>query len=152
MLSDLVKLGYQGVLIATTSTKPNQTLQEKLEKEGVVVIRKYFENIEYIYRLADCYVFPTLDSRNAVNIPLSVLEAMACNLPVVSTRFGGLPRMFSEGDGLLYADTTEKFLECIKSIEKGEIGKIATREKVSKYNWHYVARLFEEYLKEVLDK
>jgi len=152
ILSDLVKLGYQGVLIATTSTKPDLTLQAKLEKEGVVIIRRYFKNIECIYRLADCYVFPTLDNRNAVNIPLSVLEAMACNLPVVSTHFGGLPRMFNEGNGVLYADTKEKFLKCIKRIEKGEIGKIATRKKVSKYNWHYVARLFEEYLNEVLGK
>jgi len=150
LLSDVVKLGYQGVLVATTSTKPNLTLQAKLEKDGVVVIRKYFKNIEDVYRIADCYVFPTLNSRNAVSIPLSVLEAMACDLPVISTHFGGLPRMFSEGDGLLYAGTKEKFLECIKSIEKGEIGKIATREKVSKYSWHYVAQLFDMYLREVL--
>ncbi len=52
------------------------------------------------YDAADVYVqTPDVD-----NMPLSVLEAFSCGLPVVSTRVGGVPTILRDGiDGLLAA-------------------------------------------------
>jgi L-malate glycosyltransferase len=57
--------------------------------------------IHAYYANADIYVqAPTID-----NMPLSLLEAFASGLPVVSTDVGGVPSMLRHGvDGLLVAD------------------------------------------------
>jgi glycosyltransferase involved in cell wall biosynthesis len=56
------------------------------------------------YAEADIYVqAPSID-----NMPLSVLEAFASGLPVVSTRVGGVPSILREGlDGLLAPDNDD---------------------------------------------
>jgi L-malate glycosyltransferase len=59
------------------------------------------EQIAGYYDDADIYVqTPSID-----NMPLSVLEAFACGLPVVSTRVGGIPSILADGvHGYLAAD------------------------------------------------
>jgi len=50
------------------------------------------------YRAADMYVHPA----RAENLPLTVIEAMACGAPVVATSVGGVPELVVEGEtGLL---------------------------------------------------
>ena len=60
--------------------------------------------ISRYYAEADIYVqAPSID-----NMPLSVLEAFASGLPVVSTRVGGVPSILREGlDGLLAPDNDD---------------------------------------------
>jgi len=45
------------------------------------------------YRAADLYVHPAL----AENLPLAIIEAMACGTPVVSTEVGGIPEIVEDG-------------------------------------------------------
>jgi glycosyltransferase involved in cell wall biosynthesis len=94
----------QVLLVGRPATKYEREVADVLGKAGVVVTQAYNPRIEEFYALSDCYIFPTTDAAGSIDIPLSVLEALACGLPVVSTRFGGLPRIFSEGDGFCYAD------------------------------------------------
>src|SRR5262249_13492498 len=70
------------------------------EAHGVVVIDGYVPDVEELYRLADCYVFPTVSPGSAVALPLSILEALASDLPVVSTAFGALSERFGAAPGL----------------------------------------------------
>lgn len=45
------------------------------------------------YRAADLYVHPA----RAENLPLAIIEAMACGTPVVSTEVGGIPEIVEDG-------------------------------------------------------
>ena len=52
------------------------------------------------FQKADIFVLPTY----AEAMPMSVIEAMAAGLPVISTTVGGIPELIENGvDGLLYA-------------------------------------------------
>jgi len=93
---------YHTLVVTSTSTEQDKALKEALCHAGGTVIDTYIDRIEDIYRLADVYLFLAEEDTAAIEMPLSVLEAMSCNLPVVTTPFGGLPDFFSEGDGLLY--------------------------------------------------
>jgi glycosyltransferase involved in cell wall biosynthesis len=108
-------------------------LAADLARAGVKVWREYIANIEEIYQLSDCYLFQVSSKTAAIELPLSVLEAMACNLPVITTRYGALGDLFSEGDGFLFAQDPEEMLERISLVREGI--SCRTREMVEPYTW-----------------
>lgn len=128
------------LVVGSTSTAQDASLADWLRGKGVRIIDSFIERIEDVYRLADLYLFPVIDHGHAVEIPLSVLEAMACDLPVVTTRFGGLPECFQEGDGLYFADSSAEVLEKIEAAR--ESGEVQTRAKMADYTWSAVADEF----------
>jgi len=135
-LKDLIHLqvGDQQVLIVgSPSTGYDPATMKLLEERGCMVWRRYFEDIENIYGLSDCYVFPTRDPLHAIEMPLSVLEAMSCNLPVISYAFGGLPSFFHEGEGLAFHQTTNGMIQNLNEIRAGM--SIQTRRKVRAMDW-----------------
>jgi len=130
--------GVQVLLVASTSTPQDEHLVAGLEKVGVRIWRRYLPRIHEIYQLADCYLFPVSSPTAAIELPLSVLEAMACNLPVVTTRYGALGDLFQPGDGLVFAATPEEFRSAISLVKKGL--PIRTRAMVESYSWDRVVR------------
>lgn len=110
---------------------------------GCVVWTTYLKNMEEIYALSDCYIFPVVDKLGSVEMPLSVMEAMSCNLPVITTKFGALTRVFKEGDGLIFVDKEEDFISALKSV-KSDDEDVKTREKVLPYSWENVEKKLEE--------
>jgi glycosyltransferase involved in cell wall biosynthesis len=137
LLKRLPLAGTRLAVVTSTSTLPDPGVREWLRRESVTVIDEYIEHIEEVYRLADCYVFPTLNVKGAIEIPLSVLEAMATNLPVVTTAFGGIPDLFAEGQGLFIAGDEGEFAEKFSGAMALE--GAATRSLVDRLTWDGVA-------------
>jgi glycosyltransferase involved in cell wall biosynthesis len=138
----------QVLLVGRPATKYEREVADVLRKAGVVVTQAYNPRIEEFYALSDCYIFPTTDAAGSIDIPLSVLEALACGLPVVSTRFGGLPRIFSEGEGFCYADV-EEFPDRLKTL-KSQGAAFKTRELVFPYSWENIAENLVEVYEQML--
>jgi len=136
------------LIIGRENEKINKQVVKELKDMGCTVWAKHFSDIEEIYNLADCYVFPTINKKACIEIPLSLLEAMSCNLPVITTKFGALPRIFKEGNGLFFVEKEEDFLKAIETIKNGM--EIKTREKVLPYSWENtgkkLVRIYEELL------
>jgi len=123
----------QVLLVGSTSTGQDEMLIDELEKTGVRVLREFIPAIHEIYQMSDCYLFQVASKTAAIELPLSVLEAMACNLPVVTTRFGGLQDHFPEGDGLMYVDSPEEMRTAISMIIDG--AETNTRKMVADLSW-----------------
>lgn len=138
-IRDLIPLAASGqcqvLLVTSTSTLRQTPLATELRIAGVRLLTDYLPRIEEVYQLSDCYVFPVRTTDNAIEAPLSVLEALACDLPVVTTRFGGLPRLF-EGvshPGLVFIDSVEDLTrEALRLARSGQWG---TRELALPFSW-----------------
>ncbi len=151
-LEQIQDSGNQVLIIGSTFFPHDAALIRDLEAHGIRFLTGYIDHIEEIYQLADCYVFPTLSERACISQPLSMLEAMACNLPVVSTKFGGVPDLFpDEEGGLLYVDSTSELAAKVSYIREA-FRHISprTREMVAQYSWdrsvREILRLVEESL------
>lgn len=132
----------------------------EMRAEGALLITENVERIEEIYELSDCYVFPT-DPENrgaSIEMPLSVMEAMACNLPVISTEFGALTRIFHDGiknlssnpseqlssgrrRGLFFYkfNNKEELKEYIEKVKNEKPDAIKTREIAALVSWENIA-------------
>ena len=139
VLSSLQGGDNQILIIGSTSTPSkegvDQNLKNKLENDGIIVITNYISNIEEIYQLSDLYVFPVRSESGVISIPLSILEAMACNLPILTTKIAALPKMFKEDNeaGFYYYSNEKQFKEKFKHIKMNN--KSNTMDLIKKYSW-----------------
>ena len=76
-------------------------------------------------------------------MPLSVLESMSCNLPVITTKFGALPKVFEEGDGLFFVENEREIFMVLEKIKNTNM-KVKTREKVLPYSWENIGKRLEK--------
>ena len=131
----------QVVVVGSTSTPHDAGLVAELSGAGVRVIGDYVADIAQLYQLSDCYVFPVSSETSSIDVPLSVLEAMACSLRVVTTRFGGLDSLFSSGPGLNYVQDADEIPAGVRACASQPS---KTREMVAPYDWSLTAaRLLE---------
>jgi glycosyltransferase involved in cell wall biosynthesis len=127
------------LIVSVTNFSQESLYQELLSKrKDSVICRQYIQNIEEIYAIADAYIFPVKQELNSIDIPLSVLEAMSCNLPVITTHFGALDRVFNDIEGLFFIDNAEQIQGLLDGIRNGEY-KIDTREAVRSLSWKKIA-------------
>ena len=138
--------GLQVVVVGSTTTIHSKGLVRCLEQAGCRVFRTYQPKVEQLYQAVDCYVFPTEDTRAAIQIPLSVLEAMATNLPVITTPFGGLPYYFPRSLGLYYI-TPAQYPQLPEIIRSSSVTPSKTESLVLEFSWRSIAkRLHRMYL------
>jgi glycosyltransferase involved in cell wall biosynthesis len=128
---------YHAVIVGSTSTEQDERLKQTLRDAGCTVIDDYVEDIADIYRLSDVYLFLAEEYTASIEMPLSVLEAMACNVPVVCTPFGGLPDAFQPGSGLVYWEGDSALLDC---VDRALSAPCATRKLVEQHTWPALAR------------
>jgi glycosyltransferase involved in cell wall biosynthesis len=130
---------FQVVIIGSTSTQHSSSLVHHLKKNNCIVTMKYIPHIEEFYQSADCYLFPTINPSAAVQIPLSILEAMATNIPVLTTCFGGLQSFIPNSNGIKYVSPNQ--FGDLPLIIKTIISRPSeTRSLVRGFNWNFIAK------------
>ncbi len=85
---------------------------------------------------------------NSDNFPGSILEAFACELPVVTTRAGGIPFMVKEGEtGILIAPHDHEGLAkgVISLLQNPALARsfsVNGRKVAEEYSWKKVKEVF----------
>jgi len=94
-----------------------------------------------------------INTTNFDNMPVSVIEAMALGLPVISTNVGGIPYLIEHNqEGILVPpDSVTEFVAAIKQVASDSdlYERIITyaRKKVEAYDWNLVKLQWKELLK-----
>lgn len=125
----------QVVIVGSPRFARDRKYAAYLRERGCIVMEGYYSQIEELYQLADCYVFPR---GKTLFLPLTVMEAMACDLPVVTAPFDGVVQFFPEGRGLFVARSGEEYSGYVRLALDGR-GTVATRERVLPFSWDRVA-------------
>ena len=95
------------------------------------------ERIGQLYDEADIY----LNTSRIDNQPVSILEAFACGLPVVSTAVGGIPHMVTHGEDALLApddDAAELARHMAALLSDNSLARRLAetgRARVARYSW-----------------
>lgn len=132
---------FHVVLVASShkAHERDEALRQRLIQRGnITIIDGFIPDIQEIYRLADVYYFPVEHEKHCISAPLSVLEAAACGLPVVCTRFSELKQLEGE-EGFYFIDSfdPERLNALIdRAIQSGGSG----REAVLRYDWSKAAQ------------
>lgn len=107
------------VVIGSPSLSSDEDVISYLNANNVNIYREHIPNLSSVYRVSDLYVFP-VDPVNggAIDLPLSVIEALMCGVPVVSTRFGVLPEYFEENPCIMF-DNGNLVDIAVEKIESG---------------------------------
>ena len=116
-------------------------LKRMAEKDNVIFPGRLSKK-DIVEKSNEYYIF--LNTSNIDNTPVSVIEAMALGLPVVSTNVGGIPSLIEDGvSGLLVPPNDPEAMAeaCRKLILDPDLASKLTknaRAKVEKFDWEQV--------------
>ena len=153
VMATLKKLGYTAKLcmVGPDSDGSMQTAKQlaKTLNVDVTFTGKLSKNA-WIELSKDYNIF--INTTNFDNMPVSVIEAMALGLCVVSTNVGGLPYLISDGnDGVLVPpNDCASFVNAIKKAMRNPSQMkemtLQARNKVEAFDWQFIKLRWQEVL------
>lgn len=149
-----IREAFPGARLTVCGSGPERenlmALASELELGDAVTFTGRIDNnsITELYQSADVMINPSL----ADNMPISILEALACGVPVVSTNVGGVPYLVTHNEtALLVSPGDDKAMaEAVISIlGNSAIGDSLVKagyQKIDDYTWPRVrGQLFAVY-------
>jgi L-malate glycosyltransferase len=113
------------------------------------------DNIEELIGISDLLLLPS----ETESFGLVALEAMACEVPVVASRVGGLPEVVADGVSGFLVDPQDigKMAECSIAIladpsVRKEMGKQAREKAHAQFCSNKIITLYENYYRKVLER
>jgi glycosyltransferase involved in cell wall biosynthesis len=129
------------VLVIGSETAPCvPAVEQALRDSGVLVLRRYLPEVQLVYALAEVYVFPVEDPGGSIEFPLTVLEAMACDRPVLSTRFLALPEYLHEGPALRWFSGFDELMAKLPLV----LGQVGNRAQAEAFGWQRIMAQVEQ--------
>jgi len=124
-------------------------ITKELNLEDHVEFTGVLDKEEWHNKSVDYDIF--INTTNVDNTPVSVIEAMALGLPVVSTSVGGLPYLIDDKvDGLLVEkNDVRQMVSAISSLLEGNHSLMAenARKKAENFSWNIIKEKWFKVLK-----
>lgn len=127
------------------------------ENNDDIIMTGYLPNdddlVDYL-RAADVAVFPS----RGENASFTIMEAMACELPVISSDVGNAKDILDNGRGIILEKYTEEEIveKCIYILSNEKIankmGKTAREFVKEKHSWNVISKKTEQLYKEIIKK
>jgi glycosyltransferase involved in cell wall biosynthesis len=92
---------------------------------------RHSENPAALYWLADCFVFAETDANRSAEVPMCVVEALACGVPVLTRPIGGLHDFFAEGDDFYYWNTTDELISGARRLRENYPAQVRVMDEFS---------------------
>ena len=116
-LEDFITINNAERLIVASGMFEDPEIVKRLEEANVRIIRGYMEHVEEIYQMADVYLFPTHSNEYVISLPLSVMEALSCGVPVLGYReFHNLNGIPATNGAITFVDNMTDINECIQIV------------------------------------
>ncbi|VAW52099.1 hypothetical protein MNBD_GAMMA05-631 [hydrothermal vent metagenome] len=128
------------IIIGSTTAPFNEALFNKIKAAGVIAINEYFPHINQLYAISDYYIFPVLKEDGSIEFPLTVLEAMSSNCPVISTRFKGIPDFIKETSSFRYFSTYDEILNILNTNKPTDNNRAIALD----FSWKKIAKTIED--------
>jgi len=157
LLYALSKLRYPNLKLLIVGTgnygEELRRLTSKLDLSERVSFHNYCKNedLPELYNRSDIFVLPSLTE----SFGLVFLEAMACGLPIIATRTGGIPEIVENGENGILVEPGE--IDELKNALDRLISDKELRQKMSRNNllrvrefsWEKIANQYLEEYKNV---
>ena len=129
-------------------------LIKKLDLQSMVVITGYIpqDDLPLIYNLASLFVYPTIYE----GFGLPALEAMACGVPVITSRIASLPEIVGDAGYLVSVDHEGELIEAMGQVledidlQEELIHKGLDRSEL--FTWERTAQLTQTVYRKVLEQ
>lgn len=153
ILEELIKRGYNAELVMVgpeIDGSMKVAKQLAIDKNLNVKFTGKLSKNEWIKLSENYNIF--INTTNFDNMPVSVIEAMALGLPIVSTNVGGLPFLISHNeDGLLVPPNdvnamVDAIIELKEDISLKDKLVVNARKKIEKFDWDEVRVKWERLL------
>lgn len=123
-LEDFAEICSSERLIVASGMFESEETVEALETAGVRILKGYQEHVEEIYQMADVYLFPTHSTEFVISIPLSVMEALSCGVPVIGYKdFENLSEILSEEGSIVTITDRSQLDETVQLAATKKQGK-----------------------------
>jgi len=109
--------GVVCMMVCSGSTQAEAQMAGRLSDSGVRIVTGHQKRIEDLYRMADAYLFPVTSPLDAIEAPLSVLEAASCGLAIVATPFGALPDLLAGSSAeVVWSEKTPEMVTAVRRL------------------------------------
>lgn len=97
LVGDAVHIVVQG----SPTFEADPDVLKQLQEVGIIVRRDFVRALADLYRACDLYTFPARpEAEGAIELPLGVLEAVACGRPVLTNDFGAVRAALEDVPGV----------------------------------------------------
>lgn len=127
---------FHGLLVTSTMTAAEADAalrQQLMQQDNLTIIDTYQPHVEELYQLADAYLFPVTQARNCIDVPLSVLEAAACGIPVVGTDYGEMKALLGRPGFYHLKDFEPQAMNSL--LRRAAKESVSPRDGVLAYDW-----------------
>ena len=130
---------WGAIVIISKRYSIDNNIYNNLIKSGAIVHVGYLENLGSLYSFSDCYLFPVRDPYGSIDMPLTVLESIACGTPVLSTYYKALPGFLNDKDGVFYYKNKDDLFMKLKEVDKYKL-----KDFNSRFTWRNIVKLIEK--------